>query len=135
MVLQAWGTYGTLWPVVHHQLGVSPDLGRGDIAVVPQVPDGQQEVSGENIRLGSGAVDVSAARSASQLRTVVDRHLSTHLTIGHVLPAGSQVTAVTLDGVPVPAEDYDIRDTARGRDVVVDAGTGTGSSTLVVTIG
>lgn len=24
MVLQAWGTYGTLWPVVHHQLGVSP---------------------------------------------------------------------------------------------------------------
>ena len=30
MVLQAWGAYGTLWPVVHQQLGVSPDLGRGD---------------------------------------------------------------------------------------------------------
>jgi hypothetical protein len=27
MVLQAWGTYGILWPVVHQQLGVSPDLG------------------------------------------------------------------------------------------------------------
>ena len=24
MVLQAWGTYGTLWPVVHHQLGRQP---------------------------------------------------------------------------------------------------------------
>ena len=28
MVLQAWGTYGTLWPVVHQQLGVRPDMGR-----------------------------------------------------------------------------------------------------------
>ena len=28
MALQAWGTYGILWPVVHYQLGVSPDLGR-----------------------------------------------------------------------------------------------------------
>ena len=42
---------------------------------------------------------------------------------------------MTLDGVPVPAEDYEIRDTARGRDLVVDAGTGTGTSNLVVTIG
>ncbi len=28
MVLQAWGAYGNLWPVVHQQLGISPDLGR-----------------------------------------------------------------------------------------------------------
>ncbi len=26
-VLQAWGAYGILWPVVHFQLGVSPDIG------------------------------------------------------------------------------------------------------------
>jgi hypothetical protein len=41
MVLQAWGAYGNLWPVVHHQLGISPDLGRGRLRVVPQVPVGQ----------------------------------------------------------------------------------------------
>ena len=28
MFLQAWGNYGTAWPVVHQQLGVRPDLGR-----------------------------------------------------------------------------------------------------------
>ncbi|HET8952469.1 MAG TPA: hypothetical protein VFN44_18240, partial [Solirubrobacteraceae bacterium] len=33
MVLQAWGNYGTLWPVVHQQLGVRPDLGRGRLEV------------------------------------------------------------------------------------------------------
>ncbi|HET7325604.1 MAG TPA: hypothetical protein VFJ06_14850, partial [Halococcus sp.] len=37
-VLQAWGNYGTVWPVVHQWLGVRPDMGRRQLAVVPQVP-------------------------------------------------------------------------------------------------
>ena len=35
MALQSWGTYAILWPVVHQQLGVAPDMGRGRLAVVP----------------------------------------------------------------------------------------------------
>ena len=130
MVLQAWGTYGTLWPVVHHQLGVSPDIGRGDLAVVPQVPDGQSRVAGSNIRLGSGSIDVTAERGASTLTTTVTRRLVSDLLIGHVLPDGARVTSVTLNGAPAA---YDVRSTARGEEVVVDAGPGTGTSTLVVT--
>ena len=130
MVLQAWGTYGTLWPVVHHQLGVSPDLGRGDLTVVPQVPDGQSEVSGRNIRLGQGSVDVSAERSRSTLTTTVTRDLSADLLIGHVLPDGAEVVSVTLDGAPV---DHEVRSTARGEEVVADAGPDAGTDTLVVT--
>ena len=38
MVLQAWGAYGTIWPVVHQHLGVRPDMGRGELEVVPQLP-------------------------------------------------------------------------------------------------
>ena len=37
MVLQAWGAYGTVWPVVHQQLGVRPDLGRDRLEVVPSM--------------------------------------------------------------------------------------------------
>ncbi len=59
MTLQAWGTYGVLWPVVHQQLGVDPDLGHGKLSIVPQIPGGQQKVAGSNIRFGRGAVDVS----------------------------------------------------------------------------
>ncbi|HET7532337.1 MAG TPA: glycogen debranching protein [Nocardioidaceae bacterium] len=130
MVLQAWGTYGTLWPVVHHQLGVAPDIGRDRLEVVPQVPDGQTEVSGRNVRLGSGSVDVAAARGGSTLSTTVTRGLTARLLIGHVLPDGAEVTEVTLDGEPV---EHDVRSTARGREVVVDAGSGSGTSELVVT--
>ena len=45
MALQAWGAYGILWPVVHYQLGVSPDVGRDRFTVVPQIPSGQYKVA------------------------------------------------------------------------------------------
>ena len=54
MVLQVWGAYGTIWPVVHQQLGVRPDMGRRKLEVTPQVPPQYPKgLSGENIRLGT----------------------------------------------------------------------------------
>jgi hypothetical protein len=130
MTLQAWGAYGILWPVVHQQLGVAPDLGNGRVTVVPQVPDGQSQISGRSIRLGSGSVDVSASRSQRELRTTVrsDR-LRADLTIGAVLPSGARVSSVTLNG---RTAHFDIVHTSRGDEVRVHAGDDT--STLVVTL-
>ena len=72
MFMQAWGNYGTAWPVVHQQLGVPPDLGRDAVAVVPQVPDGQPRVEGSDIRLGRGSIDVLASRAGKQYTTRVN---------------------------------------------------------------
>jgi hypothetical protein len=129
MVLQAWGAYGTLWPVVAQQLGVSPDLGRDRVSVVPQVPAGQHHVAGEDIALGgSGSVSVAADSRPSVLRTDVTlARAGTSLAIGHVLPAGSSVAQVTLDGAPA---QWRIVRTARGRELVTD--TTAGSHELVV---
>ncbi|MGH3387415.1 MAG: hypothetical protein ACRDOO_00885 [Actinomadura sp.] len=132
MVLQAWGAYGTLWPVVHHQLGISPDLGNGGLAVVPQLPPGQNRVAGRDVRLGGGAVDVIAEAGQRTLRTVVTtRGTDADLLIGQVLPTGAQVASVTLNGRPVATE---VRQTARGSEVVTDAGSRSGTYTLVVTL-
>ncbi len=132
MVLQAWGAYGNLWPVVHQQLGVSPDMGRRQLEVVPQVPPGQPKVSGRNIRVGRGAVDVSAEASSSALRTVVtDRSTGAAILIGQVLPSGAKVAKVTLDGHAVA---YKVRQTARGSEVVTDAKAHHGTSVLVITL-
>ena len=49
--LQAWGAYGVLWPVVRYQLGVSPDMGRDRFSVVPDLPDGQSEMSVRRLRM------------------------------------------------------------------------------------
>ena len=67
MFMQAWGHYGTAWAVVHQQLGVRPHLGHDWLEVVPQVPDGQPSVQGENIRLGDGSADVLASHAGNAL--------------------------------------------------------------------
>jgi hypothetical protein len=131
MVLQAWGAYGNLWPVVHQQLGVSPDMGRGRLQVVPQVPPGQSRVSARNIRVGTAAIDVTAQSSNGFLRTEVVRGKGMALLIGQVLPAGAQVKSVTLDGRPAA---FTVRQTARGNEVVADAGSRSGTAELVITL-
>jgi hypothetical protein len=129
MALQAWGTYGILWPVVHYELGVSPDMGRHRFTVVPQIPAGQRRVAGENIRLGEGTVDVAAHRHRRRLVTVVHQDGDDRLTIGAVLPDGAQVRRARLDGRRTP---FTVVTTARGREVRVEAGRADGTTRLTV---
>jgi hypothetical protein len=131
--LQAWGTYGVLWPVVHFELGVAPDMGRHDVSVVPQIPDGQHSVAGSNIKLGGGSIDVEARRGpGTTLSTTVRRHVRTALTIGAVLPDGTHPTAVLLNGSPVR---HRVARTARGLQVLVDLPAGESPADLQVSYG
>jgi hypothetical protein len=129
MVLQAWGAYGTAWPVVRQQLGVRPDMGRRRLEVVPQVPAGQRHVAGADIRLGDGAVDVAARRSGGRFVTAMRARADLRrLVIGHTLPRRSRIGRVRLDGKRV---DYSVRTTNRGVEVLVRAPAG-GHHRLVV---
>jgi hypothetical protein len=131
MVEQAWGTYGLLWPVIHQQLGVAPDLGFGRLDVVPQVPSGQSTIAGSNIRIGTGSVDVVATHVGSVYTTTVTPSVRVKLTIGYTLPVTATVRQVTLDGHLVA---YRVRVTHRGREVLVRALSDT-RHRLVVTAG
>jgi hypothetical protein len=127
-VLQAWGAYGTAWPVVHQQLGVRPDLGRERLEVVPQLPEGQSAIAGRRIRLGRATAAVSARRGGRRHQTTVRTGRAVErLRIGHTLPRGARVGRVRLDGRPVR---YRTRLTRRG--VEVTARTGRGRHTFVV---
>jgi hypothetical protein len=129
MALQAWGTYGILWPVVHYQLGVSPDAGRDRFAVVPQVPSRQHKVAGRDIRIGHGLVNVTATRGNGRLVTTVRQDRRSALTIGALLPTGAKVSKVTLDG---SRSRYRVVPTSRGREVRVAGGREAGRTALVV---
>ena len=115
---QAWGTYGVLWPVVNQQLGVDPQLGNGLLEVLPDVPSGQSSVSGTNIRVGTGSVDVAATHHGSSYTTTVSASLACTLHVGATLPAGAKIHLVTLNGSPAR---YMVRDTNAGRQVLVSA--------------
>jgi hypothetical protein len=135
-LMQAWGNYGTAWPVVAQQLGVRPFLPYGTLEVVPQVPSGQPSVAGSNIRLGSaGSLDVFASHAGSQYTTQVSIHglaLRT-LEIGHTLPTGTAPSHVVLDGRPIP--NPQVVQTNRGVEISVPIHNPAGDAphTLVVT--
>ena len=132
MVLQAWGSYGTVWPTVHQRLGVRPDAGRSHLEVVPHVPPDWPGLSGENVRVGDGSVAVAAAADDGVYRTTVrsDADLES-LRVGHALPHDADVAVVELDGECV---DHRCRDTNRGREIVVEVEPGR-EHTLVVRTG
>jgi hypothetical protein len=134
MVMQAWGNYGTVWPVVSQQLGVRPFIGQSALQVVPQVPSDQPSVSGSNIRLGmgGGSIDVFASHAGSRYTTTLGLNnlRLRSVQIGQTLPAGSTPASVRLDGRP--AQGVVVRDTNRGVEVTAPV-TGSGPHTLVVT--
>jgi hypothetical protein len=118
---QAWGTYGVLWPVVHQQLGIDPQLGNGLLEVLPSVPPGQSTVSGSAIRTGAGTIDVTATHTGNNWTTTVTSRLTCTLHVGVTLPAGAAVRSVLLNGTPTA---YKVRDTTSGREVFVSTSCG-----------
>lgn len=131
MFMQAWSAYGLQWPVIHHFLGIRPDVPAGHLYVVPQVPESWPGLSVEALKVGSGEVSASAARQDGQYTTTVCAPDGWTLTIGYTLPAGASPTSVTLDGTPA---SYEVVPTSRGNEVRVETTTGP-CRTLVVTTG
>jgi hypothetical protein len=132
MFMQAWGNYGTAWAVVHQWLGVRPDLGNARLEFVPQVPEGQTSVQGQDIRLGNGSADVLATHTGGLYRTQIDTTKGVGadaVIIGHTLPSGARPTLVMLDGQSV--HNYRILETNRGTEVTVS--TTAGHHTLTIT--
>jgi hypothetical protein len=132
MFMQAWGSYGTAWSVIHQQLGVRPFLNDSQLQVVPQVPPDQPSVEGSNIRLGRGSVDVFAAHAGNRYTTKVDASRTPvhELLIGHTLARDARPTAVLLDGQRL--KHYDARLTNRGFEVVVAANPGARHTLIIV---
>ena len=129
-VMQAWGTYGVLWPVIHQELGVAPDLGNGRLSVVPLVPPGQETIAGSDILVGAGRLDVRATHHGNVLSVNVDAAVRSQLWMGVVLPDGAKVGSVTLDGRVTSGQRVH---TARGDELVVQARSN-GKHSLVVTL-
>jgi hypothetical protein len=118
---------------MHQWLGVRPDLGRKLVEFVPQVPQGQTSVQGQDIRLGGGSAAVLATHSGNLYRTQIDATRGVgadKVVIGHTLPRGARPTAVVLDGRTV--HTYRILETNRGTEVTISITAG--HHTLTITV-
>jgi hypothetical protein len=120
MFQQAWSAYGVQWPVVRHFLGVDPNIPGGQLSVVPHIPDGWPGLAVDNLRVGQGELEVEARRHGRRYVTEVEGPEGLDLTIGVTLPADTEVERVRLDG---DQADFEVVDTARGREVRVSTTT------------
>jgi hypothetical protein len=128
--MQAWNNYGTMWAVVHQWLGVRPDLGNGRLEVVPQVPDGQTRIAGDNILVGKGSVAVTATHSGNVFTATVLAKVGADLVVGQTVPDDARVTSVTLNDAKA---HFTVRHTNRGQEILVAARAGA-SQRLEITI-
>ncbi len=128
MFMQAWATYGISWTIVRCLLGVDAHIPGGRLSVIPQIPPAWPGLAARRLRMGTGSIAVATERDGQCFRTSVEAPSGWQLTIGHTLPRGLEIGAVTLDGAPA---EYEVVDTIRGREVRVEITTEL-TDTLVV---
>jgi hypothetical protein len=131
MVMQAWSSYGVEWPVIYHYLGIRPDVPSGQLTVIPELPSSWPTLSVSNLRIGNGAIAVSAKQNGSQYTTTLTAPTGYNVQLGYVIPPGTKPTSVTLGGTAVK---YKTIRTSRGEEIVVETPSGP-NLTLVVTVG
>jgi hypothetical protein len=128
MVMQAWSSYGVLYPIVHYFLGIQPHMPQRLIIVLPQLPSSLPHLSIQNLRVGDEILAVAAQHSDKLYVTEVTLPVGCRLEIGHTLPANASIESVTLNG---KAADYEVHSTHRGSEIVAQGFTA-GSYRLVI---
>ncbi len=131
-VMQAWSSYGLLWTTVNDLLGVSPNVPAGTLSVVPELPASWPQLAVSNLQVGSNSVAVSVIRLSSGYRLSISGAVGLALTAGVVVPSGSTVQHVTLDGQQVA---YQTVTTNRGQQVEVSVPSPHLHDELTVTLG
>ena len=60
----AWTSYGIVVPLIEHVFGVRPDAANKTIVFEPHLPDGWEDISIENLPIGTNLVSFSRTRTA-----------------------------------------------------------------------
>jgi hypothetical protein len=130
MVMQAWSSYGVEWPVIYHFLGVRPHISNREVTVIPNLPPTWPTLSVDNLRVGNSNLTASATHNGNRYTTVVTAPSGLLIRIGYALPANASIATVTLNG---STASYEVKDTHRGREVIVTSNSGQPLQLVVTT--
>jgi hypothetical protein len=119
MVMQAWASYGVIYPLIHGFLGVEPHAPERLLRVIPHLPASLPRLAVKGLRVGEERVSIAAQCAGNQYLTEVTLPAGYRLEIGHTLPVRASVEAVTLNDRPAA---YEVHCTRRGNELVTQAG-------------
>jgi glycogen debranching enzyme len=102
--IQAWSSYGLVWPVVHFFLGFRPDAANRRAHFIPHLPVSWQNACLQDVRVGSASFDLSATGTEQTFQVTLETNdPSYEVTLGCVYPVNRdrEPHSVTLNGTLV----------------------------------
>jgi glycogen debranching enzyme len=113
----AWTSYGIVLPLIQHIFGIQPDAMMKTIVFAPHMPTGWEDVSIDNLPVGTNLVSFSRARTEKGIEYVVDaRDGGWHFILKADAAPGARYY---LDGRLVPYTSSGIRMSGRKNRVLV----------------
>jgi glycogen debranching enzyme len=100
--IQAWSSYGIIWPVIHFFLGFQPDAAKQRVRCFPHLPSAWQHARLQDVRVGSASFNLYVIRTEQDLQVTLETSdPSYEVTLGCAYPVDRDPLSVTLNGVPV----------------------------------
>jgi glycogen debranching enzyme len=100
--IQAWSSYGIIWPVVDHFLGFRPNAPSHSLCFIPHLPASWHTVRLQAVRVGFATINLAVDISDHEQRIVLetsDREYD--VTLGCIGPLRQEPTSVLLNGEAV----------------------------------
>lgn len=117
--IQAWSSYGVIWPVIHYFFGFRPDAGKQTLRCIPHFPASWHTARLADMRVGTAdmgatVVDVAVARAERSVQVVLETSDSSYgVMLGYMWSAMGRPLAVTLNGEAV---DFQLTVMARTKE-------------------
>ncbi|HEU5199262.1 MAG TPA: hypothetical protein VFU32_06480, partial [Ktedonobacterales bacterium] len=100
--LQLWSNYGIIWPVIYSFFGLRPDVAKRRLVCAPQLPSAWPHARLSALHLSDmqAQIELTALPDGVRVRfeTTDTRWM---VTLGVVVPDGTQVISASLNGQPV----------------------------------
>ena len=97
--IQAWSSYGIIWPVVHCFFGFRPDVAHHSVRFIPHFPASWHTARLQDMRVGSTAMTVEVTKAEQSARILLEtKDLSYQVLIGYRWSGMGKPDEVTLCG-------------------------------------
>jgi len=100
--IQAWSSYGIIWPVVHYFLGFRPDAAEHRVRFIPHLPSTWHTARLQDVRVGSASMNLLVVKAEREIQVILETSDPLYeITLGYTCTVEKRPRSVTLNGKPV----------------------------------
>jgi glycogen debranching enzyme len=97
--IQAWSSYGIIWPVVHYFLGFRPNVSARSVNFIPHLPGTWHTARLQAVRVGTATMHLEVMRTAREQRVILETSDPLYsVTLGSICNMKRKPERVALNG-------------------------------------